>query len=202
MLTFNEKPVGKFVNILADGLMRLVVTEETVGAKKRDYETSSGEKGTKYELVFTELTGMIEKIGFWEGDYGKLIQITVKDGEEEPIILSISTSGSFGEELMKKLPNVDLKKAVKIIPYSFIPDGKKNSKKGINIYQGDIKLGNYYYDEDTKKATNGYPNPKVTAGKKPSKDFWRKFFAEARDFMIADTIKRFNVVEESKDEDF
>lgn len=202
MLSNNEKPKGKFINILADGKMRLSVPEGTEGAEKREYETSDGKSGVKHELVFTELTGLITDIKFWEGDYGKLIQVTVVDGEEEPVILSISASQNFGEDLMKKLPNVDLKKEVKLVPFSF-EDDKKKKHRGITIYQSDIKVENFYRDEDAKKNINGYPNPKAfKKDEKISKTYWRKFFSEANEFLIEDTCKRFKIVEDEKSKDF
>ncbi len=70
----NNQREGKFVSILADGKMHMTVPEGTEGAVKRDYETSDGKKGTKHELVYTELSGMIEKIEFYEGDFGKSSQ--------------------------------------------------------------------------------------------------------------------------------
>jgi hypothetical protein len=95
---------------------------------------------------------------------------------------------------------VDLKKPVKIVPFSFIPDGKKNSKKGINLYQNDIKVESFYYDTDTKENINGYPKPKK--GGKLTKSEWRKYFSEAGEFLVEDTIKRFKIEEETKGEDF
>lgn len=194
----NTKSNDKFVSILADGTLRLVVPEGTEGAVKREYESSDGKTGVKYELVYTELAGMITHIGFYEGDYGKLIQVTVTDEEGESYVLSVSTAQNYGEDLMKKLPNVDLKKPVKFVPYSFEDDNKK-VRKGITIYQDEEKIQNFYYDADKKKNINGYPDPKFKK-KTPTKDDWKLYFLSARMFLIDDITERLGITDEPRKE--
>lgn len=181
----------EYASVLADGNFHVAVPEGTEGAKIRKYKTSDGTEGTKTELVFSELIGKITKVNFRDGDYGRQLQITVVDGDNKPVILSISTSSNYGEDMMKKLLNVDLEKPVKIVPYSFVDEKKKN-KKGITIWQGEQKLKNYFYDEEKKEIINGYPEPKKL--KKPlSKDQWKLYFAEAREFLVEEVSKKFGV---------
>lgn len=195
----NTKSQDKFVSILADGTMRVVVPEGTEGAVKRSYETSDGKTGSKHELVYTELTGMITKIKFFEGDYGKLIQLTVLDEEDEEVVLSISTAQPFGEDVMKKLPNIDLKESVKIVPYSFKDEKTGKLKKGVTIYQDEKKMQNYFYDHKKKANINGYPDPKFKK-KTPTKDDWKLYFLNARVFLIDFITDFFEITDEPKEE--
>lgn len=173
-----------YISILADGLLHLPVPEGTEGAVVREYETSDGTKGSKTEMVFTELSGIISKIAFFEGDFGKLLQLTVSDGDEDPITLSVSTASNFGEDLMKKLPALDITLPVRLVPYSFTDDKGKN-KKGVTVYQNEVKIGSHYYDEVTKKLTNGLPPvPVPKKGKSISKDEWKVYFMQVRIFLI------------------
>jgi hypothetical protein len=92
---------------------------------------------------------------------------------------------------MKKLPNVDLEKKVKIVPFAFEDDNGKK-RKGVTIWQkvdGEKphKVENFFskYDPETKKTTNiaGYPEPKKL--KKPlSKDQWKLYFGEVREYLV------------------
>lgn len=194
----NERVSGKIINVLSDGKMRLSVPEGTEGAEKREYETSDGKKGVKYELVFTELSGLITDVRFWEGNYGQSIQVTVIDGEEEPVILSLSTSSNFGEDLMKKLPNINLDKPVVISPFSFENDkGKK--VRGVNITQDGKKIENYYYDPKTKKNIHGYPELTDEFLAKKGKTKWSKYFDEAREFLVGEVTKQFELEESGDD---
>lgn len=180
---------NEYMTILSDGSMRLPATETTEGAIKREYETSDGKTGTKWETVYRDLSGLITNVDFYDGEYGTLLQLTVEDGEEKTV-LSVSTSSNFGEDLMKKLPNIDMKKPVKIVPFAFEDDNGKK-KKGVTVYQNDVKLENFYYDKNSKTNMYGYPNIEMKKGKKISSDEWKIYFTQCRVFLIEDLKKRF-----------
>ena len=185
-----------FASVLADGKIHVSVPEGTEGALKREYETSDGKVGSKYEFVYTELAGMITKIEFHEGDFGKSLNLTVVDGDEKPVVLTLSTASNFGEDMMKKLLNIDMDLPVILAPYSFVDDKGKN-KRGITVTQEGKKIQNYFYDFHKKVNINGYPEPKKS--KKPlSKDQWKMYFMEARMFLI-DTITEHFKLEETVD---
>lgn len=197
----NTKEDSIFASVLADGKIHVTVPEGTEGAVIRKYKTSDGKEGSKTEKVYSELIGKITKIDFYEGDYGRQLQVMVTDNNDKPVVLSLSTSSNYGEDMMKKLINVDLTKTVKIVPYSFVDDKKKN-KKGITIWQhikddGKAeKIKNYFYDEDEKKNINGFPEPKKL--KKPlTTDQWKLYFGEVREFLVEKIIEHFKIEEEA-----
>jgi hypothetical protein len=196
MLTLKENRT--FATILADGLIHINVEEGTEGGKWREYKTSDGTVGKKFEKVYSEVIGKITKIGFQEGKFGVQLQLTITDGEEEPTVLCMSTSSNYGEDCMKKLPNVDLNKTVKIVPFSF-KDDKGKAKKGVTIFQKDdkgetVKLANYFYDATTKANINGYPTPKPTKKERTS-DQWKLYYGETREFLIEFITEKFKIDE-------
>lgn len=165
----------------SDGKFRLTVPEGTEKSVKRDYEDSAGVKGVKNELVFDKLSGKITNVAFHDGKFGKSLQVTLTD-EVGDMIISLNTATNFGEDAMKKLPNIDLTKVVSFTPYAFTDD-KGKLRKGISIVQDGKKITNYFYDEAEKKNLHGFPTPKGDT-KKYSKDKWKIYFLEAREFLV------------------
>lgn len=170
------------MNILgSDGTLRLTVPEGTEGAKKREYETSDGKVGSKWELTFKSLAGKITNIQKYEGDYGTNLLVTLSyEGGSDTI--SFNTATPFGEDFMKKLPNINLDEYVVITPYSFVDENGK-TRKGVTVTQGDVKLTNYFYDAEKKENIHGYPNPKGDTTKY-TKEKWKLYFGEARIFLL------------------
>lgn len=195
-MLINTRQENKFVTILSDGTLRLPVTEFTEGAVKREYETSDGKKGTKHELVFTEISGFITKVEFHDGEYGKLLQVTMSEEGEEDVVVSLNTSSSFGEDMMKKLMSIDTQKKVRLVPYSFT-DEKGKSKKGLTVYQDGEKVKNYFTEGEgaETKLLHGFPAiPKVAKGKIISSDEWKLYFMQARLFLVSYIEEHFKVV--------
>lgn len=178
-----QKDDKKYVNILgSDGSLRITVSEGTEGAKRREYETSDGKTGVKYEHVFKSISGMVTDLSFYDGDYGKNILMDF-DNEGEILTLTVNTASNFGEDLMKKLPNIDFSQRVLIIPYAF-EDEKGKTRKGLTINNQGDKVQNFFYDAIEKKNINNYPDPKPNKGDKPySKDDWKIYFIETRKFL-------------------
>ncbi len=178
----NNTPI---MNILgSDGTLRLTVDEGTEGAKLREYETSDGKKGSKWELTFKSLSGKITNLQMYEGDYGKNLLVTLSyEGGADTI--SFNTTTPFGEDFMKKLPNVNLDEYVTIAPYSFVDDNGK-TRKGVTVTQGDTKLQNYFYDPEKKKNLHKFPNPEGDVSKF-DKDDWKIYFTQARKFLVKNT---------------
>src|SRR3990167_3077961 len=158
-----ERPM--FWTIISDGRLHHTVPEGTANAVRRDYETSSKEKGVKFELLAESIKGKIENLLFHEGDYGKQLQIyfAKEKPEDRRVVLSLSMAGNFGEDFAKKLPKIDTAKEIKLVPYSFEDENKKK-KRGITVYQDNIKIqGNYHEVKKGKDGkdklvnVNGYP---------------------------------------------
>jgi hypothetical protein len=186
----NTKPADvTYATVLADGMIHVSVPESTQGAVLREYETSTGEKGSKWEHVFTKLSGMISGIQFYEGDYGNQLQITIADEGEKPVVLSLSMSQNFAEDLAKKIPAMDVTKRVVLSPYVVEDEKTGKIRKGISVVQDEKKIQNFFYDFHDKKVINGFPEPKFKLDKKTgenkpfSKEEWKIFFAECRVFL-------------------
>ena len=178
-----------YVSILSsDATFRVVVPDGTEGSIKREYETSDGKKGTKTELVFNKLTGKITNIGFYDGDFGKQLQLTITDDKGD-LTLSVNTAQNYGEDIMKKIPNINLDKEVVLVPYSF-EDDKGKIRKGVTITQDGKKIESFFYDKVAKKNVNGYPDPEGDR-KDYDKDSWRVYFIQARKFLVGYTEKHF-----------
>jgi hypothetical protein len=182
----NTTPI---MNILgSDGTLRLVVPEGTEGAKLREYETSDGKKGSKWELTFKSLSGKITNLQMYEGDYGKNLLVTLSyDGGEDTI--SFNTASPYGEDFMKKLPNINLDEFITVTPYSFLDDAGK-TRRGVTVTQGDVKLSNYFYDPEKKKNLHKFPTPEGDTSKF-SKDDWKIYFLQTRKFLVEYTEEKF-----------
>lgn len=185
------RPKLPLMSILSsDGTLRLAVPEGTEGAVRREYETSDGTKGVKFELVFKSLSGKITNIEEYEGDYGTSLLVTFTyDGGED--IIAFGAGTPFGEDFMKKLPNINLDEFVTIQPYSFTDDSQK-LRKGVSIKQGDEKIQNFFSAKEGDEYTylHGYPEPEGdTSGW--SKDKWKIYFLNCREFLLEYTRENF-----------
>lgn len=177
-----------YLSILgSDGQIHQTVEEGVEGAVKREYETSDGKTGEKWELKFSSFTGFIIDVKFFEGDFGANILIDLKDEDDNEYTLAISASSTFGEQFMMKLPNLDLTKEVLLKPYSF-PDKKNAGKRirGLKLVQDDEPVLDYFteYDEVKKtfKTLHGMPSPdkkKTTTSEK-----WKLYFAIRREWLM------------------
>ena len=169
-----------------DGTLRTKVDEGFPNAVRREYETKDGAKAVKFERVVDALKGYIEGIQFNDGDYGKTINITLDENDEgkKPIV-QFSVEGTYGEDVLKKLPGVDLSKEVRFRPFSFTGDDGRDVR-GVEITQGETKIKNFFYDPEKKLALNGYPTPEGDVSEY-SKEDWKIFYLQARKFLVAYT---------------
>ncbi|MDD4070060.1 MAG: hypothetical protein PHF05_06375 [Candidatus Izemoplasmatales bacterium] len=170
-----------FASIIG-GKIAIKCEEGTPGCVKRDYEIkATGEKGTKYEMQYDYLKGVIEKIEFVDGKFGQQIQILI-DGTT----LVMGTDSKYGSDFMKKLPGINFDEVVTIRPYSMEKDGKKLA--GVTVYQqGDgedaVKIADQFYNKDTKEYNNGFPKPKKET-EKMSKTDWKSYFIGVQEFLV------------------
>tara|TARA_R110000851_G_scaffold29_7_gene140 strand:- start:1862 stop:2575 length:714 start_codon:yes stop_codon:yes gene_type:complete len=177
----HKRETTPFLQILGStGDFRQTVDKETPGAKFREYETSDGKKGSKYELAFDMVDGMIEKIAFHDGDFGKnlLIKMNFED-DSEGVTIAVGCSTPFGEDFMKKMPAIDFSKRIEITPYS-LEDGDK-TRKGVSLKQDGEKIKNFFYDGEND--TNGYPVAEDDTSKYDTDD-WKIHFTKCRKFLV------------------
>lgn len=174
------KKEGNYLSIIS-GSIRKQVSKGTDGAVIRKYETSDGKTGEKYELIYSAITGKINDISFHDSEFGKQMSIQIVDGGDV-YNLQMSLNQAYAEDLMRKLPNVDLTKEVKLSPYDFLDDNSGKNRKGITVYQGDNKIENYFWDNEKREPKNGLPQPE---GDKDTydKDDWKMYYIKVRKFL-------------------
>lgn len=179
-----KKDRGVTLTVLADGKFHQNVDEKTENAVRREYETSDGKKGVKFELVADAVSGVISNIDIYEGDYGKQLQVNIGEGKEL-VTMFLSANSAFGEDFMKKLPNIKEGEHLRFAPYSFDDEAGKK-RKGLTIYRSpDDKLADFYHKKEGDKvlAINGYPEIPTEAKDWDSED-WKLFFGTARKYLL------------------
>ncbi len=172
---------GTYASVISDGSIRVQVDKETPGAKLREGDLKDGTHFAKYEMVYNEISGKIQNIEFVDSDYGKNIKITIDGGDELPIILFLSTASNFGEDFMKKLPNINLKEEVTIKPYSMEVKGK--NRKGVSIIQDKEKVQPFFIKVNDDKSVE-YLHEMPSPGDIKDKDDWKIYFMTVRKFLI------------------
>ena len=102
---------------VSNGRIRSAVTKETPGAKRRDWETKDGKSGTKWELVYTRISGHIVGIDFQSGEYGEqlLIRLLTKG---KTYSLAMPSDSKYAINFLQRVPGADLLKEVELTPYS------------------------------------------------------------------------------------
>lgn len=178
------RPKLPLMSILSsDGTLRLVVPEGTEGAVHREYETSDGKKGEKWELVFKSVAGKITNIDEFEGDYGTSLLVTLTyDGGEDIVAFGVGTP--FGEDFLKKLPAINLDEFVTVQPYSFTDD-KGKLRKGMSLKQGDEKIQDFFSKKegDQYVKLHGFPEAGDPANYRNADD-WKLYFMQCRKFLM------------------
>jgi len=175
---------------IVDGTFRTQVPEDHPDAVRRDWKSADGKSsGTKYERIIRALYGYITEISFADTQFGMQIYIKLDkntDGEEPTVALNVTSREA--EDLMKKLPNIDLALEVQLRPYAF--DGTEGDEvRGMSVMQpdefGDFKkkVVGFFRDFDAKKNINGFPNPDGDTDSY-SKDDWKIYFLLCRKFLI------------------
>lgn len=185
-----------FATVISDGSIRVKVNENTPDAVQREYETPKGEKGVKWELVYQSLSGLINSLEIKETDYGQMLNLEV-DG----VVLSLQTDSSYAQDLMKKLPNIDMKQPVELSPYSFTGDNNRNMR-GITVMQNGLKIQSYFWDSENNQPLHGLPTVSKEESQGYGKDDWKVFFIGVKKFLVKFTLD--NVVPKipSKEERF
>lgn len=184
-----------YLQVIADGSIRKVVPEGTPDCVRRVYEDrETKEERHKFELVYSAINGIIGKVTLNKGKFGDQLIIPITDGDET-LTLALSTSQNYGEDFMKKMPNINFDKPVRLAPFSFTSDTGK-IVRGIDVRQdwnphepitadNGNKIPSNYYDPEAKRNINGYPDPEGNT-REFSNDDWKIYFAMARKFLVND----------------
>ena len=155
-------------------------SEEGVeGAVKREYETSDGTKGTKWEILHKNLTGHLTTITFDDSKYGERAILKFQNGEDKAQ-LSFPTDSKYFADFAKKAPNLDLSKEISINVYDFEPEEGKRLT-GVSLKQDGDKVDNYYWDG--KKTLHGMPEVSKEERKEYDSDDWKMFFLKVKKFL-------------------
>lgn len=166
---------------IVGGNMVQKVEEGTPGAKRREYEASDGSKGVKFEIHHKNLTGKITGLEFRDGNYGEQFILTLWSWDEQ-VKLHLNTDGRYFAPFAKKLPNVDLEKEITINSFDFTTtDGTRLI--WMDVRQNWLKLNDYYWDKENKKAINWMIPIDEEKKEKMKKKYWPSYFLEASVFL-------------------
>lgn len=103
-----------------------------------------------FEERFKDLTAKLDGIATRENDYGKQWQLKFQD-QGDFYIVSLPYSSRYASSFLKALPNLDLSKEVRFMPWAM--KDKNDATKtitGITLYQDGEKIAPYYTKEDPK----------------------------------------------------
>lgn len=103
-----------------------------------------------YEERFKDLTAKLDGITTRENDYGKQWQLRFQD-QGDYYVISLPYSSRYASSFLKALPNIDLSKEVRFMPWA-MKDKNDPTKTvtGITLYQDGEKVAPYYTKEDPK----------------------------------------------------
>lgn len=151
-------------------------------------EWEDKDKNKHYDLVYSNLTGLLVGVSHKDGDYGHQWTFKVKAGETIYAV-QLTENSKFGLDFLKKLPNLTQGKRYKFTPWEVEQDG--NTKGGISIIRAEDeeKIQSYYQnfsgsEEEGWTITNinGYPDIPQPI-KKMTKDDWKIYFIQVAKFL-------------------
>ncbi len=145
------------------------------------------------EVFFKDVSGLIKKIEEKTTDFGRLLSLTVSDGDDKYII-DMNFSSRYASSFLKCFPNLDLTKDVKIMPWE-MNDKQDATKKitGITCYQDDGNGWAKIVPGHTKDNPNGLP-PMVKV-KVKGQEVWDD--SEMMVFLFSNAVSKLNSVEEA-----
>lgn len=148
--TFTGTP---FLSIVGGKLVRKV-EPGTPGAKERVNKLGA----TVFEINYDAWSGIVKDWNIVDSEYGKTLHVKFDD-------VTLSLGGKSQSEFIKKFASADFSKEIVVKPYDFITD-QGERKSGLNIYQNEQKLRDFFsdYNAETRTFTqkNLYPVPPTT----------------------------------------
>jgi hypothetical protein len=164
---------------LSYGKFREKAVENATGAEARTNKDGK----ILWEYVYDYLEGSITKVFYKESkDYGNSFEVVVDDGKEK-FQASFKEGDNFYNDFFSKLPNVDLSKWVKLVPYDFDDENTGKKKRGLTVWQNDAKVESKFtsYNSETKKFSyfEGFPEPE----KNMESEDWKIYFIKVVKFL-------------------
>jgi len=161
------------------GKFRERAAENENGAEAR----TNKDNKTVWEFVFDYVEGQITGVFHKEDDkFGNSFEVIIEDGTDK-FQVSFKEGDNFFNDFFSKLPNIDLDVWVKLVPYDFVDQKTNKNKRGLVIWQGDVKVESKFtsYDQETKKFnySEGFPEPE----KKMDKEDWKIYFIKVVKFL-------------------
>lgn len=136
-----------------------------------------------WEFVFDYVEGQVTGIFHKEDDkFGNSFEVVIDD-KTDKFQISFKEGDSFFSDFFSKLPNVDLNRWIKIVPYDFEDKNTGKQKRGLVIWQENVKIESKFvsYDKETRKFSyfEGFPEPE----KKMDKEDWKIYFIKVVKFL-------------------
>ena len=139
---------GNYYNVSNGKIVKSFGSNETEGATSRVNKVGN----TVYEKYFSFIEGNLIDASIKSNEaFGDSIILKLQDEAGELDILQLKFDSSYGRSFLFKIPNLDLSKSMKIVPYSFT---NKNGKEitGLNIYNNAKVLSAF-----SREEPNGLP---------------------------------------------
>lgn len=139
---------------IADGKVVEKVSSDYPGAVKRINKKSEEVYERLDDYVDGVITSMYEKANEYNGKEIKELCIRVQ-GEGEAYTLSLGEGSRYWSAFAMRLPNLDLSKPVSFKPYSFTAKDTGKEIIGMNLFQGETKIGPKWTKENPGKLPQG-----------------------------------------------
>lgn len=170
------------------GRLRQKASKGDPGAISRELQNGD----LSWAIEHNSLSGILDGVGFKDGEYGKQWTLFISDGDEH-FGVNISEGSIFCDDLLKRIPNMRKGERYKITPYDFDDDSGKR-KTGLSIKKVDDddneidKVDSFYEkfkkDPETGKVTvdivNGMP---VYDGPKGDKEEFKIYLIKRTKFL-------------------
>lgn len=157
-----------FVNIL-NGKLTVKCDKDAINAVSR----KNKKEQEVWEQYHDKLSGFIEDMKIVATDFGKVLEINLRDAADL-YTLNIPVESKYFDSFCAKIGNANLANEITIAPFSFQPKDKEHKQIGISLYQNGVKLDYYFSSEEPK----GKPFPQ---GKLDEED-WKVYKIQERKF--------------------